>query len=72
MIGISSLLTRRLADDIARFAGAAELIVLAPSHPGSISPTDFGRADIRIAHGCKQARALLGQRERVVPLARAA
>ena len=72
LIAVSRVLTRRLADDIARYAGAAELIVLSASPLGGILPTDFGRADDLIAHGRQQARARLGARGRVVPLARAA
>jgi len=72
VIAVSRALTRRLADDIARYAGEAELIVLSPSQLGAILPTDFGRADDLIAHGRREADTLLGQRGRVVPLARAA
>lgn len=72
LVAVGRVLTRRLADDIARYSREAELIVLSAPQLGGIMPTDFGHADELIDHGLKRTRALLAQRGRVVPLARAA
>ncbi len=72
LIAAARVLTRRLADDIVRYADEAELIVLAASQLGGILPTDFGHADELIDRALKRTRALLAQRGRVVPLTRAA
>jgi NTE family protein len=51
----------RLQADLARYAGAAELIVLPAANPGHVQPTDFGQAD-RLTHaGLRAARIALGQ-----------
>jgi NTE family protein len=57
--GVSLLLNQRLAQDIAGFDDAAELIVLPPPCPMDVLPSDFGRARELIDQGYKLARAAL-------------
>ena len=43
------LVHRRLVEDIERYRGAAELIVLLPPCPVRVQPMDFSQADSLIA-----------------------
>jgi NTE family protein len=65
-----SLLThRRLVEDIERHRGDAQLIVLPPPCPLSVTPVDFSRADELIAQALQDARAFLdGGGERRPPI----
>ena len=57
--GDTRAITRRLEQDIARYGGIVDLIVLpAPTLPG-VLPTDFGHADELIEQGLRRARAEL-------------
>jgi len=56
---ISQLTHRRLIDDIERHRRDAQLIVLPPPCPLSVTPIDFGRADELIERGLDDARAFL-------------
>jgi NTE family protein len=53
------LVHRRLADDIARYRDAAELIVLPPPCPVRVQPMDFGQAERLIAESLAESRAFL-------------
>ena len=53
---ISLLTQRRLADDIERHRGDAQLIVLPPPCPLRIQPIDFDHADELIRRGAQEAR----------------
>ncbi len=64
---LSRAITRRLADDLVRYADAAELIVL-PSPEGGILPADFGHAEELIAEGRERAHAMLARRTRPAAL----
>jgi NTE family protein len=62
MTAIARAITRRLEEDIARYAGIVDLTVLpAPALPGLL-PTDFGHADELIEQGLHSARAELRRR----------
>ncbi|HEX6453042.1 MAG TPA: patatin-like phospholipase family protein [Trebonia sp.] len=56
---ITVLANARLQADLARYAAAAELIVLPAANPGHIAPTDFGRADQLITRALAAARRAL-------------
>jgi len=56
---ISLLTQRRLIEDIERHRGDAELVVLPPPCPLSVTPLDFSRADELIARGLADAREFL-------------
>ncbi len=64
---LSRAITRRLADDLVRYANAAELIVLPPP-AGGILPADFGHAEELIAEGRERAHAMLARRTRPAAL----
>jgi NTE family protein len=68
---VAWMISKRLEEDLIRYAGAAELIVL-PSPAAGILPTDFGHADELIAECLATARATLLRKRRLVPVARAA
>jgi len=68
----SHAITRRFADDVARYAGSVDLRVLPAPRVDGLMPTDFGHADELIAHGLSAARASLAPRCQVVPLRAAA
>lgn len=61
IIALSRAITQRFANDLVRYADAAELIVL-PSPDGGILPADFGHAEELIAEGLERARAMLKRR----------
>jgi NTE family protein len=69
---VSRALTRRFAEDVARYANAAELVVLPAPQLDGIMPTDFGHADELITSGLRRARTLLASGHRVARLPRAA
>jgi NTE family protein len=53
------LVRRRLADDIARYRDAAELIVLAPPCPVRVQPMDFSQAESLIELALDESRRIL-------------
>jgi NTE family protein len=53
----------RLNSDLARYASAAELIVLPVANPGHVQPTDFGQAGLLIRAALHAARTALDQTE---------
>jgi NTE family protein len=67
---VSRALTRRFAEDVARYSGAAELVILSAPQLGGIMPTDFGHAEELIAAGLRRARMVLTPSDRVAQLAR--
>jgi NTE family protein len=69
---VSRALTRRFAEDVVRYADAAELVVLPAPRLDGITPTDFGHADELIATGLQRARMLLARGHSVVRFPRAA
>lgn len=72
MSAVARVITRRLEDDLIRYAGAADIVVL-PSPAGiEVLPTDFGHADELIEAGLRGARVALMRARGLVPVARAA
>jgi NTE family protein len=69
---VTRALTRRFAEDVVRYADAAELIVLPPPRLDGTMPTDFGHADELIAMGRQRARMLLASSHHVSRLPHAA
>jgi NTE family protein len=69
---VSHAITRRFAQDVARYADSVDLKILSATRVEGIMPTDFGRADQLIADGLSVARARLTRRDRVVQLRSAA
>ena len=69
---VSRAITRRFAQDVVRYADAAELVILPAPQLAGIMPTDFGRADELIAEGLGRARMTLARSHRIVQLPRAA
>lgn len=65
-------ITRRLKEDVARYADSVELTVIATSRIDGIMPIDFGHADELITTGLRSARRILAQTRPVVPLREAA
>jgi NTE family protein len=63
------LVGARLEADLARYAGAAELIVLPAANPEHVQPTDFDHADILIGTALHAARTALKASPARVPLA---
>jgi NTE family protein len=56
MGGLGLLVGKRLEDDIARYAGEAELIVLSAPNPLEVQPTDFAHASRLIRDALASAR----------------
>jgi NTE family protein len=69
---VSHAITRRFADDVARYARSVDLKILCATRVEAIMPTDFGHADELIADGLGVARASLAEHDRVVQLRPAA
>jgi NTE family protein len=69
---VSHALTRRFAEDVARYAHSVDLKILSAPRLEGIMPTDFGHADELIAQGLSAARTSLARRDRVVQLRPAA
>jgi hypothetical protein len=65
-------LTRRLEEDIARYAGSVDLTVIPAPRIDRVMPIDFGHADELILAGLRSAHGILGQTRHVVPLRDAA
>jgi NTE family protein len=65
-------LTQRFAEDIVRYADAAELLILPAPQVEAIMPTDFAHAHELIAAARARARSRLARRGKVVRLRRAA
>ena len=59
---VSRAIGQRLADDVARYADAAELIMMPAPEVSGIMPTDFGHAEDLIAEGLRRSRAMLSRR----------
>ena len=70
MDAFTLLVGARLEADLARYAHAAELIVLPAANPGHVQPTDFDNADRLIRGALAAARRTLS--EPAVPLQLAA
>lgn len=68
---VARTISRRFDEDLIRYSGAAELIIL-PSPGAGVLPTDFGHAEELISEGLRTARATLLRRRTLVPVARAA
>jgi NTE family protein len=62
--GINLLVHRRLTDDIARYGGEVELIVLPPPIPVEVQPIDFGHAESLIDRALAASRQFLDERDR--------
>jgi NTE family protein len=72
VIAMSRAITRRLKEDVARYADSVELTVIpAPSIDG-IMPIDFGHADELILGGLRSGRRILAQTRHVTSLREAA
>jgi NTE family protein len=56
---LTLLINQRLARDIERYAGQAELIVLPPPCPQEVLPSDFSHAEQLIEHGYQLASGVL-------------
>ena len=69
---VSRAISRRFAEDVARYADSVDLRILSAPRVEGIMPTDFGRADELIADGLSVTRASLARRDRVVHLRPAA
>jgi hypothetical protein len=69
---VSHAITRRFAEDVARYAHSVELTILSATRVEGIMPTDFGHADELIADGLSVARTSLARRDQVVQLRPAA
>ena len=69
---VSHAITRRFAEDVARYAHSVDLKILSATRAEGIMPTDFGHADELIAEGLNAARRSLARSERVVHLRPAA
>ncbi|HWE09209.1 MAG TPA: patatin-like phospholipase family protein [Solirubrobacteraceae bacterium] len=61
--GVSLLLDGRLKNDIAQYAGQAELIVLPAPNPRQVQPTNFDHSSQLIGEAHAATRALLDQRD---------
>ena len=59
---LSRAIGQRLADDVARYADSAKLIVMPAPEVSGIMPTDFGHAEDLIAEGLRRSRAMLSRR----------
>ena len=64
---VSRAISQRLADDVARYADAAELIVLPAPEVSGVMPTDFGHSEDLIAEGVRRSRAMLARRPQRAP-----
>ncbi len=69
---VSHAITRRFAEDVARYGDSVDLRILSPARLEGVMPTDFGHADELIANGLSVARTSLTQRDQVVHLRSAA
>jgi NTE family protein len=65
---VSHAITRRFADDVARYSDSVDLTILQAPRVEGIMPTDFGHADELIADGLRVARASLDQHSKEIPL----
>ena len=65
-------ITRRLQEDVARYADSVQLTVIPAPRIDEIMPIDFGHADELIMAGLHSARGILVQSTHVVPLREAA
>jgi NTE family protein len=72
VVAMSRAITRRLKEDVARYADSVELTVIPAPRIDGIMPIDFGHADELITAGLRSARRILAPTTRVVPLREAA
>ena len=72
VIAMLRAITRRLEEDLARYADSVELTVIPAPRIDGIMPIDFGHADELITAGLRSARRILAQTRHVVPLREAA
>jgi NTE family protein len=72
LIAMSRAITRRLTEDVARYADSVELTVIPAPRIDGIMPIDFGHADELITAGRRSARRMLAQPRHGVPLREAA
>lgn len=63
---VSHAITRRFAEDVARYADVVDLKILQAPRVEDIMPTDFRHADELIAHGLRAARTSLARRGKVI------
>jgi NTE family protein len=71
-IAMLRAITRRLKEDVARYADSVELTVIPAPRLDGIMPIDFGHADELITAGLRSARRILEPTTHVVPLRKAA
>jgi NTE family protein len=64
--GLTLLTDRRLEWDIAHYSREAELILLPPSNPVGVQPTDFGHSSLLIRQGFTATRDFLARRDRAL------
>jgi NTE family protein len=69
---VSRAFARRFAEDVVRYADAAELVILTAPQLEGIMPSDFGHAHELIAQGLARARSVLPRGGEVVQLPLAA
>ena len=69
---LSHAIARRFREDVARYADAVDLTIMAATRIEGIMPTDVSRADELIADGLSVARSALARPGRVVQLRPAA
>jgi hypothetical protein len=72
VIAMLRALTRRLQEDVARYADAVKLTVTPAPRIDAIMPIDFGHADELIMDGLRSARRILVQPRHVASLREAA
>jgi NTE family protein len=63
---VSHAITRRFAEDVARYADVVDLKILQAPRVEDIMPTDFRHADELIAHGLRAARTSLARRTELI------
>jgi NTE family protein len=72
VIAMLRAITRRLKEDVARYADSVDLTVIPAPRIDGILPIDFGHADELITAGLRSASWTLAQTRHVVPLPEAA
>jgi NTE family protein len=68
IVAMSRAITRRLSEDVARYADAVDLTVIPAPRIEGIMPIDFRHADQLIAAGLRSANWILAQNRHVRPL----
>jgi NTE family protein len=72
VVAMSRAITRRLKEDVARYADSVEATVIPAPRIDGIMPIDFGHADELITAGLHSARRILAHTRHAVPLREAA